>query len=106
MARQKPRIGRKSGQIVRRGPGKWLVRVYTGLSEQGKRQYVSKVVLGTFKQAQTYLCTLLSSLQQQTFVPPAKQNLREFLGSWLETTASQKVSPATLRSYRERLKAG
>jgi hypothetical protein len=49
MAKQKPRTGRKSGQIVGRGPGKWLVRVYTGLSEQGKRQYVSKVVLGTFK---------------------------------------------------------
>jgi integrase len=38
-------------------------------------------------------------------VPPAKQNLREFLGSWLDTTASQKVNAATLRSYRERLKA-
>jgi hypothetical protein len=49
MAKQKPRTCRKSGQIVGRGPGKWLVRVYTGLSEQGKRQYVSKVVLGTFK---------------------------------------------------------
>ena len=105
MAKQKPRTGRKSGQIIGRGAGKWLVRVYTGLNEQGKRQYVSKVVLGTFKQAQAYLGTLLSSLEQQTFVPPAKQNLREFLRSWLDTTASQKVSAATLRSYRERLKA-
>ena len=34
---------------------------------------------GTFRQAQTHLGPLLSSLEQQTFVPPAKQNLREFL---------------------------
>jgi integrase len=60
---------------------------------------------GRLSKAQTYLGTLLSGLEQQTFVPPAKQNLREFLGSWLDTTASQKVSAATLRSYRERLKA-
>jgi hypothetical protein len=75
MAKQKPTAGRKSGQITGRGPGKWLVGVYTGLNGQGKRQYVSKLILGTFKQAQTYLGTLLSSLEQQTFVPPAKQTL-------------------------------
>jgi hypothetical protein len=64
MAKQKARTGRKSGQIVVRGPGKWLVRVYTGLNDQGKRPFVSKLVLGTFKQAQTHLGTLLSSLEQ------------------------------------------
>ena len=104
MQKQKSSLGRKSGQIVSRGRNKWLVRVYLGNNAAGRRQYVSKMVLGTFKQAQTFLGTQLSTIDQQTFVPPAKQNLREFLNSWLEDTASQKVSAATLRSYRERLK--
>jgi integrase len=105
MAKQKPPAGRKPGQIVSRGPDRWLVRVYVGINEEGKRRYVSKVISGKFKQAQAYLGTQLSSLEQRTFVPPAKQTVREFLRSWLDDTASQKVSASTLRSYRERLKA-
>ena len=105
MAKQKPPVGRKSGQIIPRGLDKWLVRVYVGVNSQGKRQYVSKLVSGKFKQAQAYLGKQLSNLEQRTFVPPAKQNVREFLHSWLDGTASQKVGAATLRSYRERLKA-
>jgi integrase len=52
MAKQKPPAGRKPGQIVARGLDKWLVRIYLGMSADGKRQYVSKVISGKFKQAQ------------------------------------------------------
>src|SRR5262245_42020804 len=105
MPRRKAVEGRRPGQIIARGPNKWLVRVYAGLDSQGKRRYFSKLVTGTYKQAQAYLGSQLSQLESRTYVPPARQSLRDFLESWLGDTASQKVSAATMRSYRERLKA-
>jgi integrase len=48
-----------AGQLIRRGARTWLVRVYTGLDETGKRQYYNKTVNGTKHDAQDALNDLL-----------------------------------------------
>jgi hypothetical protein len=59
------------------------VRAYVGseVRPDGKRRnkYAAKVVKGTFKQAQKALAALTTDIGQGTFIPPAKQTLREYL---------------------------
>jgi integrase len=44
-----------AGQIISRGRGVWLVRVYMGYDGAGKRVYQNKTIHGTKKDAETYL---------------------------------------------------
>lgn len=46
---------RMAGQIVARGEETWLVRVSTGRSPEGKRQYINRTIHGTKKEAQNWL---------------------------------------------------
>jgi integrase len=94
---------RRSGRVEQRGPSRWLVRIFLGRDAEGKRMYTSKTIEGTKKDAETYLASQVTALDQGTFVAPSKQTLGEFLTSWLTDAASQKVSEATLRSYQMRL---
>jgi hypothetical protein len=45
-----------AGQIIPKGKGKWLVRVFTGRDPQtGKKKYYNKQVSGNKKKAQSFL---------------------------------------------------
>ena len=35
------------GQLIQRGPDRWLVRVFAGRDTNGKRRYVNEPVKGT-----------------------------------------------------------
>ena len=52
---------RKIGQIIRRGPKTWLVRIYVGRDrETRRRKYVGKVIHGGLRSAQVHLNRMLS----------------------------------------------
>lgn len=44
-----------AGQIIPRGEDTWLVRIFRGRDEKGKRHYLNKTVKGKKKDAQDYL---------------------------------------------------
>jgi hypothetical protein len=46
---------RGRGQLVPKGKDKWLVRIYQGRNEDGRKKYVSKVVHGKKSIALRYL---------------------------------------------------
>jgi hypothetical protein len=51
----------KIGQIIRRGPSTWLVRIYVGRdSETKNRKYISKTIHGVLRVAQAQLNRLLA----------------------------------------------
>lgn len=52
-------ITKMAGQIVSRGKKKWLVRVFIGRDDQGKRQYHNQTVHGNKEDAQNVLTNLL-----------------------------------------------
>ncbi len=89
------------GQIIARGEGKWLVRVFLGRAPNGKRQYLNKTVHGTKKDAQTWLTKTLRDRDLGIAVRPANDTLHEFLESWLEGIAKKKLRPKTFVGYRE-----
>src|SRR5690349_16039060 len=59
---------RERGQIINRGPGKWLLRIYVGRGADGKPKYSAKTVRGTTAEARKRLTQMLSAVDTQTFV--------------------------------------
>lgn len=95
---------RRAGQMIQKGDNKWLLRWYVGRTLEGKRQYASKVFEGTHFQAQRELARATTSVVEQTFVPPAKQTVHEYLTWWLAEVCAQSVQPSTRASYERRLR--
>jgi integrase len=96
---------RSRGQIVPRGINKWLVRTFIGVTTDPKtgkerRRYSSKVVKGTYRQAEQALTADLRDIDTESFVPPAKQTLQQFMDAWFENTAKLRVSETTLIFYK------
>jgi S-formylglutathione hydrolase len=48
-----------AGQIVKRGEKVWIVRIFQGRDENGKRRYINKTIHGTKKSAEKYLTAKL-----------------------------------------------
>lgn len=96
-----------AGQIIARGPRKWLVRVYTGSKKvEGKRvkSYASATVEGTYAAAERRVAELLTEVHSGAFVPPATQSLGEYLEWWLRDVVGVRAEGGTQRSYRDRLR--
>jgi integrase len=92
-----------AGQIICRGKNVWLVRIYLGRDESGKRIYLNKTIHGPRKAAQAWLNQRLTERDAGVAVKPAQQTLNEYLDRWLETAAKPKVRPKTLLGYRNLL---
>src|SRR5205085_11660561 len=94
-----------AGQIIPKGKGKWLVRVFRGRDPQtGKKKYFNKLVNGNKKAAQTYLNKTLREIDQGTFVDPTQITLGEYLDKWLEAAAKPRLAPNPFENYRDALR--
>jgi integrase len=97
-------MARKVGTIVPKGDGKWLIRWFAGRDEtSGKRKYHAKLIEGTHKQAQNALGAETKSVEEGSFVAPAKQTLGDYLRDWLKNVKSLEVTEATLKAHTTRL---
>lgn len=95
---------RSRGQIIPRGDKKYLVRTFIGVTsdKEGKKRnrYSSKIVNGTYKQAEQSLTADLNDIDTEQFVAPSKQTVQQFMDNWFKTTAKMRVSETTLISYK------
>ena len=94
-------------QVVKRGPDRWMVRVFLGRDEDGKRQYHNKTIHGTKKQAvahgrkvQTQVDTGEFHEESPSPATGSPETVSDFLDYWLDNTAVRRVSPYTLADYR------
>jgi integrase len=92
-----------AGQIIRRGDNIWLVRIFTGRDEKGKRQYLNKTIHGVKKDAEKYLTATLRDRDLGVFIEPCKLSVREYLNKWLETAAKPRLRERTFSDYKEKL---
>ncbi|NLG79219.1 MAG: site-specific integrase [Firmicutes bacterium] len=82
------------GFIEKRG-NSWRLSVYLGKDPvTGKERRIRKTVRGSEKDAQKALRDLLHSIDEGTFVEPAKMTVEQYLGQWLETHKAN-VEPTT-----------
>jgi integrase len=93
-----------AGQIISRGKDKWLVRVFLGRDENGKRKYHNKTIHGNKKEAQKYLNAVLREKDLGTFREPSNITVDEYLTNWMETSAKQRLRPRTYAIYEDYLR--
>src|SRR5438094_6849721 len=92
---------KRRGQMIPRGQGKWLLRVFLGRDPQGRKKYASKTVVGTTAQTQQELTKLLREADTSSLVRPTRQMLADYVEQWYKTKLQ--VSESTLNGYRLQL---
>lgn len=93
-------MARKVGQIVRRGPRTWLVRVYNGRNcETKKRRYLNQTIHGGLREAQTHLNKMLSERDLGRNLDSSKQAVNQYLDRWLELSAKPRLRVKSLKDY-------
>lgn len=88
-----------AGQIIKRNEKTWIVRIFLGRNENGKRKYQNKTINGTKKDAQTYLTARLREKDLGILTEATNLTLNEFIDRWLETAIKSRVSQRTAASY-------
>lgn len=89
-----------AGQIIKRGDKTWVVRIFQGRDENGKRRYVNKTIHGTKKNAETYLTAKLRDKDLGINIEPASESLGKYLEKWLESVVRSRVREATFDDYK------
>jgi len=89
-----------AGSIVKRGPNRYLVRLYLGLVD-GKRKYHSKTIHGNKKTAQQYLNKILREKDLGELIKPSRELLAEHMNEWLEKEAKTRVRAKTYQNYKD-----
>src|SRR5882672_1693268 len=92
-----------AGQIIKRGKDTWLVRIFQGRDESGKRRYSNKTIRGTKKDADKYLTRKLRDKDLGVTVEPSSISLGKYLTQWLENAARARVRPRTFDDYESLL---
>jgi len=88
------------GSIRQRSKGSWEVCIDTGRDlATGKRLRHFESVKGTKKDAQRRLHELLHTLEQGSYVKPARLTVAQFLDEWLRGYVDLNCSPRTKASY-------
>ncbi len=88
-----------AGQIIKRGDKTWIVRIFTGRDEKGKRRYLNKTIKGNKKDAEKYLNTTQTAISTGTFIEPSPLTVGAYLDKWLDSVARGRVRPRTFASY-------
>jgi len=93
-------MARKTGQIIRRGPEAWIVRIYAGRDpETGKRQYVGKCIHGGLRAAQAHLNKMLAERDLGRNIRSSRQTLGQYLDHWLDICARPRLRAKSFRDY-------
>lgn len=87
------------GHLKKRSKDSWTLIVDLGRKPDGKRNQKWKTVKGTKKHAQEVLAELLTEYKRGTYVEPSKENLSNYLDSWLDDILDN-VKPTTHERYK------
>ncbi|MDY6827584.1 MAG: site-specific integrase [Bacillota bacterium] len=91
------------GQIIKKGPKKYLVRVYLG-EVDGKRKYLNKTIHGNKDNARQYVNKIIYERDIGTYTAPSKELLSSYLDTWAETALKARVRERTYLDYMDRLR--
>lgn len=92
---------RASGQVIPKGDGKWLVRVFLGRDGTGKRKYASETVTGTRSQADDALTLLAAKQIEGKVVAKTKLTLGDHMKAWIAGRID--IAAKTKMDYEHRM---
>ena len=88
------------GHIKQRSKGSWTIWVDLGRDpETGKRKQQTLTVRGSKKDAERELRDILTRIEGNAYVKPAKITVGEFLTQWLKDYCWLTLSPVTAQTY-------
>jgi integrase len=83
-------------------PGKWRIRIETGVGPDGKRLFRYETVSGTEDDAQRRRFAILNEHDEGSFVSPDKVTFGRFFAHWLDTRlALKQISRSTKENYEK-----
>src|SRR5215217_7650765 len=88
-----------AGQIIKRSEKTWIVRIFQGRDDNGKRRYINKTIRGTKKDANKYFTTKLRDKDLGINIEPASESLDKYLDKWLEASVKPRVRSRTYGDY-------
>lgn len=88
----------RQGQLIRRGPQTWLVRIYAGRDGTGRRRYVNQTVHGPKKDAEKVVVALLRARDTSALAEPTRQTVSEWVDEWLQLVRPT-IGPRTYADY-------
>jgi len=93
-------MARKIGQIIRRGPSIWLVRIYVGRDpETRRRKYVGKFIHGGLRSAQAHLNRKFAERDLGRNIRSSRQTVGQYLDHWLDICARPRLRAKSFRDY-------
>lgn len=93
---------RRVGQIIKRGEKKYLVRIFLGRDQEGKKHYHNRTVHGVKKDADSVLTELLRRHSASEPLEESNHTFAAFAASWLEDK-TRSVRKVTLEGYQKNL---
>jgi integrase len=94
-------LARKNGQIIARGDGRWLVRVYLGRDQKTcRRKYLNRTIRGGFRAAQHFLNAQLKKSDQGRELDLDRLTVNEYLDRWLKLAVQPKLRSKSASDYR------
>jgi len=94
----KKKKSRRVGQVLERGPNKWLIRIFVGYKPSGQNDYFNKTIHGTKTQAEKWL---RDALVRKDKGEPLEDPDITFVALFEEWLASKKRKARTMLLYRE-----
>lgn len=91
--------------VSKRGPKRWLVRVYLGRNAAGKRCWHTETIHGTKADALRAERLKLGKRDTGRLVEHVRVGMEAYLQRWLKEAAQQQVRPRTFASYRQVVEA-
>ena len=88
-----------AGQVIKRADRTYLVRIFNGRDENGKRRYINKTIHGTKKDAERCLTAKLRDKHLDINIEPASESLAKYLDKCLETSVKPRVRSRTYDDY-------
>lgn len=88
------------GQIIKKGPSKYQIRIALGTDSRGKRRYFTQTINATLTQAKAFLRQKLRERDTGTIALRNDGLLGDWMTYWLDQIASTKVRSVTLDQYR------
>lgn len=82
----------------------WLVRIYAGFDENGKRKFISYNITGTEKEVKLEAAKLEAKYKDGSLIEPSHMTVKEWLEEWLTVWAKQQVSDRVFRDYERLMK--
>ena len=92
------------GEIKKRSPGSWQIRVFLGRDENGKRIRKNETVRGKKADAERHLREILGEMDHGVVPSVKRYKLAEWLKLWLDDVIAHSVEQTTIERYEEAIR--